>query len=107
MLARSNPDAAFRYLAEMSGLHGQPAGLLYGYALVDYERGEMPNAYNRFTSLIDLFGYPEAYYWRGVVNAHEGRDARAAEDLEAYLALRPAGPTAEAARALLAEVGGG
>lgn len=106
IMARSDPQAAFEYLADQVIRFGQPPPLLFGYALVELERGNPGAALNRLTNLIDLYGYLPAYYWRARIYADEGSTSLAIADLQAFLAVRRAGPDAEAAWALLEELGG-
>lgn len=101
LMARQDSRAAFDFLADQVIRYGQPPPLLYGYALIEYESGDPAAALSRLDSLIALHSYAEAYYLRGRIHAEDGDAADAREDLEYYLSVRPAGPTAEQAYALL------
>lgn len=105
LIARTDPDTAFAYLQEKSVRFGQPLEILWGYALIDLERGDTGNALNRLNSLVDNFGYTPASFDRGMLHASEGRADQAIDDLQAYLSTHSAGPKAEAARAQLEELG--
>jgi tetratricopeptide (TPR) repeat protein len=106
LMARTNPTAAFEYLADKVIVYGQPPPLTYGYALIDLERGNPAAALERLTSLVETHAYAPAYLTRARIYADEGSNANAIRDLEAYLAVREAGPQAEAARDLLTSLGG-
>jgi len=101
LMARADSRAAFDYLADKVIRYGQPPPLLFGYALIEYERGDPDAALSRLNSLIALHNYAEAYFWRGRIEAERDEADSAREDLEMYLSLRPAGPAAEEAHALL------
>lgn len=105
LMAQSDPTAAFEYLAQQVIRFGQPPPLLIGYALIELERGDPGAAANRLSNLIDRYNYVPAFYWRGVINAQQGRSREAIADLSAFLVVRPTGPEAEAARALLESLG--
>jgi tetratricopeptide (TPR) repeat protein len=104
LMARTDSRAAFDYLADQVIRYGQPPPLLFGYALIEYERGNPDAALSRLSSLIALHNYAEAYFWRGRIEAERDEADAAREDLEMYLSLRSAGPTAEKAHALLEEL---
>lgn len=106
LMARTNPTAAFEYLAEKVITFGQPPPLTYGYALIELERGNPTAALQRLNSLVETYTYAPAYLTRARIYAEEGSTANAIRDLEAFLAIREAGPQAEAARELLTSLGG-
>jgi tetratricopeptide (TPR) repeat protein len=104
-LARSDPQAAFTYLAQQVFRYGSRDPLLLGYARVDWRRGNVSLALSRLDNLVDA-GYVPALFWRGQIHAEEGQVGEAIADLEAYLAVRRSGPDAETARRLLESLGG-
>lgn len=106
VMARTDANAAYAYLQEKAITHGQPPPILFGYALIEYERGNRSAALDTLNRLIDLSSYLPAYYWRGKINAELGNTAPARDDLRAYLNGQPAGPQSEDAYGILASIGG-
>jgi tetratricopeptide (TPR) repeat protein len=104
IIARSAPEDAFDYLAAEVIKHGSQDALLMGYARVDWRRGNTDLALGRLTGLV-RDGYIPAFYWRGIINAEDGNTVDAIDDLRGFLAVRPYGPQAEAARAVLESLG--
>ena len=105
LMAISDPQAAFSYLAEQVFRFGSVDGLLMGYGLIEMRRGNDTLAFIRMNSLAEG-GYVPALYWRAVLYERDGERAEAIEDLRAFLEVRRYGPDAEAARALLESLGG-
>jgi len=103
-LARSDIDSAFEYLAKQVIQHGSRDGLLMGYGLVRWRQGNIPLAVSRFNGLVDT-GFVPALFWRGMLLADQGQNAKAVADLKAFLALRFSGPDVESARDTLKSLG--
>jgi tetratricopeptide (TPR) repeat protein len=103
-IARSDPQAAFSYLAEQVVQFGSRDPLLLGYGRVRWRQGSLSLALNYMDSLVQA-GYIPALYWRAAIYAEQGQNEQAIADLQAYLNVRSSGPEAEAARALLASLG--
>lgn len=101
VLAHSDPQAAFAYLAEQVFDFGSRDAILLGYARVDWRRGSPDLALGRLNNLVDR-DYVPALYWRAVILAEQGDNAAAVDDLNAYLEIRRSGPEAEWAYDLLA-----
>lgn len=101
LMAQSDAQAAFEYLAAQVIRYGQPPPLLLGYALIERARGNDQAALSRLNSLIELYNYAPAYLERARVLAAAGEREAAIADLLAFLAVYQAGPQAEVARALL------
>lgn len=105
VIARSDPQAAFAYLARQVFEYGSRDPLLLGYARIDWRRGNVQLALSRLNNLVGA-DYTPALYWRAQVYAETGQMQEAAGDLAAYLAVRRSGPYAESARRLLESLGG-
>ncbi len=105
LMAQSDAQAAFEYLAAQVIRYGQPPPLLFGYALIERARGNDQAALSRLNSLIELYDYAPAYLERAQVLAAADEREAAIADLLAFLAVYQAGPQAEAARALLESLG--
>lgn len=105
LMAQSDPQAAFEYLAAQVIRYGQPPPLLFGYALIERARGNDQAALGRLNNLIELYGYVPAYLERASMLAAAGEREAAIADLLAYLNVQQAGPYAEAARVLLESLG--
>ncbi len=99
-MARSDPQAAFSYLAGQVVQFGSRDPLLLGYGRVRWRQGSLSLALNYMDSLVQA-GYIPALYWRAAIYADQGQNEQAIADLQAYLNVHFAGPEAEAARALL------
>ncbi len=104
LIAETNINDAFQYLADQVIQYGSQDALLVGYARIDYRRGNKDLALGRLYNLV-RDGYVPAFYWRAVINAAEDNPETAIDDLTAYLAVRRSGPESEAARRLLASFG--
>jgi regulator of sirC expression with transglutaminase-like and TPR domain len=104
LIAVDDPNEAFSYLAGQVFQFGSVDGLLMGYGLIERRRGNSDLAFVRMNSLA-ADGYLPALFWRGVLYGEQGEDELAAEDLQAYLDLRPFGPDSERARGMLASLG--
>jgi tetratricopeptide (TPR) repeat protein len=105
IMARTDAGRAYAYLQEKAVTYGQPPPILFGYALIEYERGNATAALDNLNRLIELFNYLPAYYWRGKINAEIGSTGAARGDLEWYLDAQQAGPEAEDAYAVLESLG--
>ncbi len=105
ILARSDPGAAFSYLADRVFEHGSRDPLLMGYARVDWRRGNVQAAIDRLEGL-GRAGYVPAYYWRGVMLVEQGRTADALPNLRTFVELRGYGPDVEEALRLIESAGG-
>lgn len=103
-IARSDPQAAFSYLAEQVVRYGSRDPLLLGYGRVRWRQGSLSLALNYMDSLVQA-GYIPALYWRAAIYADQRQNELAIADLRAYLNVRTSGPEAEAARALLESLG--
>ncbi len=105
LMAQSDPQAAYEYLAAQVIRYGQPPPLLFGYALIERARGNDQAALGRLNSLIELYSYTPAYLERAHILAAADEREAAIADLLAYLNAQQVGPYAEAARALLESLG--
>jgi tetratricopeptide (TPR) repeat protein len=104
LMAIDDPDEAFTYLAGQVFQFGSVDGLLMGYGLIEWRRGNTDLAFVRMNGLA-TDGYAPALYWRAVLYAEQEEDELAVEDLLAYLEVRPFGPDSERARGLLESLG--
>lgn len=106
LMARTDSSAAYAYLEQKAITYGQPPAILLGYALIEYERGNLTSAEGTLSQLIEESNFAPARYWRGKINTELGSTSFARDDLAAYLNIQPAGPEAEDAYALLDSIGG-
>jgi hypothetical protein len=104
VLALSDPEAGFAYLAGPIIEYGSRAPLLVGVARCYWRQGNGTQALFYLDGLVREEHIP-ALFWRAQVHIAYRREYEAIQDLRAYLTIFDAGPLAEEARALLANLG--